>query len=306
MRYSSYSFCNSGAEWRTAVEFAGLVLACEELPDRPLILDVRFIRLIDDLLHHVRRDEEDALAVAEHYIARHHDRFADLDGYVDPDHADLCHKRWMRLLVVHLCRQIEDALQVANVAIDYRASAGPPVDGGVQVVASERVSRSGAHQIDHRNIAALQNVDDLLVRLLRHVLRTGIRVEHGRKIGTRRKELRRHCSADQLLSGMQNLEVPACELMLVAFVLEDSPGFLERQSFDAFEDGIVHLRTPVGRSGIGIQRRVLRHLLRSEPEYLSGRGQNKYSGESNQFAEQHPYIESRRDCPRHPANSMRR
>src|ERR1039458_728296 len=85
---------------RPAVDLGRLVLALVELLLGPVIVSVRDLRLVDNPLHQVRRDERNALLVAEDHVTRHHRGVADADRNVDPRHHDVVDGGWRSAPVV--------------------------------------------------------------------------------------------------------------------------------------------------------------------------------------------------------------
>src|SRR5947208_823834 len=57
---------------RAGINVTRFVFAAVELHLGPLVVDVRHVGVIQDFFHKVRGNEVDALAVAEHDVARHH------------------------------------------------------------------------------------------------------------------------------------------------------------------------------------------------------------------------------------------
>src|ERR1039458_4712631 len=121
---------------RPAVDLGRLVLALVELLLGPVIVSVRDLRLVDNPLHQVRRDERNALLVAEYHVSRHHRGVADADRNVDPRDEDAVDGRWRGAPVVSSqIGQRRDAIQVADGPVDNKAGARRLHDVIGQVVA---------------------------------------------------------------------------------------------------------------------------------------------------------------------------
>ncbi len=89
----------------------------------------------------MRRDENNARAVAQNNVARHDDGVADVYRRVDPQNNDTTHRRGMRRAEVDLSGQVKQAFQVADTAVHHRAAAGGAVDRSMQIVAAEVMAR---------------------------------------------------------------------------------------------------------------------------------------------------------------------
>src|SRR3954451_3044883 len=84
-----------------------------------------------------------------------------------------------------------------------------PENRGMEVIASERVTRSSTHQIDHRHITPLQQINYLLVLSAGHLLCLGLRSQDVLQVRPERKILCSNCAAHKRLSWMKHLEVGA-------------------------------------------------------------------------------------------------
>ena len=154
------------------------------------------------VLHQVRRDEEQALLVAQHDIARHHGGVADPDRDVDSGQHHIVQRIRSRAAVVRRHAGRADFAEPEHAAVDHHARARRLPDVIGELVADERAAVGLAEKVDHDHIVRAEHIDDGLVaqpsdaafgRLVLHALGD---------VGPQGHELHGERAPDQALSGI--------------------------------------------------------------------------------------------------------
>src|SRR5262249_51244238 len=144
---------------RTRIDFARLVLPGHELLLRPLVVDVRDIRLVEHRFELRRWDEVNAFAIAEDDVSGHDRRVADAHGCVDCRQHHVADRSRVDTANVDSHVDRVNTFQITHRAVDYQATAlGRGVDRGRQIVAYESAAFDLAEQIHNEDVARLQRV----------------------------------------------------------------------------------------------------------------------------------------------------
>ncbi len=209
------------------------------------------------------RNEGDALAGAEHDIARHHCRVPDADGNVDPYQGDVRDRgRIDSAAIDRVIGQFQDAGVVTDAAVDDHAGAGAAAGGGGEIVADEGAVVDLAEEIDHQHIVFLKLVDDPGILTAGASLGRADSLHDILHVLPLRYELRGDDPAGQGEIGL-GLQPVALELEVVVRVglFQDAPGLIVGHQLHALDDVVRHLGTAIVEPLTGPGRGPGRHAI---------------------------------------------
>jgi hypothetical protein len=180
----------------------------------------------------------------------------------------------MRAEVPGQIEQGRDAIHVADGPVDYKAGASGLHDVVGQVVADHAARSHASGYVHHKNVAALEQVDGILVVARPLVpLRFPLRCVHLRNIGPQRHQLQGKRPAYQFLIRMQNLEAVH---ELIGESTAGQADFFRGHVLELLQKRVGDLRPSVRETVVRVLDRLFDQLFAGHGEDLSpGRRQDK-------------------------------
>src|ERR1700678_2983400 len=185
------------------VDLTGRVFAFAQHRVTPVVDQMIHFRIVGYFSRQLRRNESDALRIADRNVARHHGCISDSDRHVDSSQHDVLERRGIDAARVHLeARNFLNAGDISHRSVHDQSVATLGVNGGREIIADDGAVADFPEQIDDQNVTRLQDVDDPGVLVSNAIFFSAVGLNHGIHVRASRHENGGHDPAHEALPGI--------------------------------------------------------------------------------------------------------